>query len=100
MAVGPNPLEKEPPAMSFNPLTDVPTLRDLSPTNTDYPYFQGTDGAAFDPDAREYSPANAWWSAEVSLLGYGGRELADPLLERPTLLKLDRVAFASVEGPD
>jgi triacylglycerol lipase len=86
--------------MPFNPLTDIPTLADLVPPNLDYPYFQGIQGPAFDPDAQGYSRVNAWWLAEASLLAYGGRELADPLLERPTLLQRDRVQLASVPGPD
>jgi hypothetical protein len=85
--------------MSLDPLPDIPTVRDLSPPYPDYPYYEGTDGPAFVPDAKGYSRVNAWWLAEASLLAYGGRELADPLLQRPTLLQRDEVQIESVPGP-
>src|SRR5262249_5032912 len=40
-----------------------------------------------------------WWLAEASVLAYGGRALADPLLTGANLLTRDGVRFASVDGP-
>jgi hypothetical protein len=86
--------------MPFDPLADVPTLGDLVPPYTDYPYYDGTAGPAFEAGAADYSRVNAWWLAEASLLAYGGPGLAAPLLERPTLLRRDGVTVSPVDGPD
>jgi len=42
----------------------------LFPAKYDYPHFQGADKAPFAPNAGGFSRANAWWSAEASLLAY------------------------------
>jgi hypothetical protein len=86
--------------VSFDPRTDVPTLADLSPPYPDYPYYAGTAGPAFEPAAAAYSPVNAWWLAEASVLAYGGLALADRLPGGPNLLGRDGVRVAAVDGPD
>lgn len=55
---------------TFDPHDDAPALKWLIPPVVDYRYFE--DGESlFDPAAHDYSPINAWWLAEASLLVYG-----------------------------
>ena len=86
--------------MSFDPQTDVPTLADLSPPYPNYPYFEGPELPAFEPTAVGYSPVNAWWLAEASLLAYGGLAAADGLRDGANLLTRDGVRVATIPGPD
>jgi triacylglycerol lipase len=51
---------------SFDP--QKPTIEQLSPPLADYDYFVGA--SAFDPGAIDYSPANAAFLADTSLMAY------------------------------
>ncbi|WP_169730409.1 lipase family protein [Salinispira pacifica] len=42
----------------------------MVPPSMDYEYFQGAENKPFEPEAREFSPANAWWLSEASFLSY------------------------------
>ena len=42
----------------------------LAKERLDYPYFEGADDFPFEPERTEFSAANAWWLAEISLLAY------------------------------
>jgi len=42
----------------------------LLPPDMNYVYFEGADDYPFDPERREYSPANAWYLAEAAFLAY------------------------------
>lgn len=61
-------------AFTFNPRTELPTLGVLSPPLKEYPYFEAPAETAFEPDATDYSRANAWLLAEISLLAYASPE--------------------------
>jgi hypothetical protein len=78
--------------MTFDPHGDIPTLAVLCPPVVDYPYFQGCE-ADFEPDAREYSPANAWWLAEASFLAYGDVDLLTARFAGDTLLRRSGLQF-------
>lgn len=82
--------------MTFDPLRDVPTLELVSPPNLDYPYFEGD--ANFEPDAQDYSDANAWWLAECALLAYGDGQLLATRFATDTQLRRSGLTWETIEG--
>ena len=76
---------------------DVPTVADLSPPILTYPYFEGPNLPAFDPVKAEYSPVNAWWLAEASLLAYGGPELFERVRNTDNLLAREHIRLQSLD---
>lgn len=83
--------------MSFDPRRDLPTLADLSPPVADYPYFRGS-AVGFEPEARDYSPANAWWLAEASFLAYGDADFLAARFADDSLLRREGLHFDLIAG--
>ncbi|MFL5328048.1 MAG: lipase family protein [Gemmataceae bacterium] len=83
--------------MSNDRQDDVPTVTDLCPPNLNHPYFEGSNLPPFDPTATGYSPANAWWLAEASLLAYGGPALFDRVRNADNVLARDRVRLETLD---
>jgi hypothetical protein len=61
------------------------TIDSLRPPADPFPYFQHADRFRFEPEAREYSPVNAWWLADASLLVYGDAVFIERVFERSPL---------------
>lgn len=45
-------------------------VKQMRPPNLDYPYFAAAGVVPFEPNASQYSPANASWLADAALLAY------------------------------
>lgn len=56
------------------------TVEGLSPPYTDFPYFEHADALAFRPGDRAYSPVNAWWLADSSMLVYDRPESVEAMV--------------------
>jgi hypothetical protein len=74
------PLEpREPP---------VETIDGLRPPRVGFPYFANADHIPFEAKALTYSPVNAWWLADASLLVYGTADFVEDVLCRSPLTGL------------
>lgn len=61
------------------------TIDALRPPANPFPYFEHADQFRFDSKAGAFSPLNAWWLADASLLVYGDAAFIEAVFDRSPL---------------